>query len=104
MVDIQVSIARDPKNPPGVRVAAADAVLNRGLGRAPVAVDLLARTDKRLEDMTPDELIAYRQQYIETVGATVVEAVSAVEAERDGQFSFMRHPEDASEESSPDHE
>ena len=44
-VDTLVNIMRDPEKPPQARVAAANAILDRGYGKAPQSVDMDMKGD-----------------------------------------------------------
>lgn len=67
-----VSIAKNSKAPPSARVAAAEALLNRGWGRSPQEIKLEADVAVTVDRMTPEE----RQRRIAALLAKVAPAVA----------------------------
>jgi hypothetical protein len=74
-----------------IRLAACKELLDRGLGRAPQSVDLAVdmQVTKRLDEMTPEELLAFKAKYVALTSAApaaiehVIEQEDAADAELD---------------------
>ena len=68
MIDILVSIAEDVKQPSGVRVLAADKVLDRAVGRAPATIDISTKHHTAIVYQSAEELRAKIRAAIEEEG------------------------------------
>ena len=68
MVDILVAIANDVKQPGGVRVMAADKVLDRAVGRAPATIDISTKHHTAIVYQSAEELRAKIRAAIEEEG------------------------------------
>jgi len=68
MIDILVSIANDVTQPSGVRVMAADKVLDRAVGRAPATIDISTKHHTAIVYQSAEELRAKIRAAIEEEG------------------------------------
>ena len=68
MIDILVSIAEDVTQPSGVRVLAADKVLDRAVGRAPATIDISTKHHTAIVYQSAEELRAKIRAAIEEEG------------------------------------
>jgi len=68
MIDILVSLAEDVKQPGGVRVMAADKVLDRAMGRAPATIDISTKHHTAIVYQSAEELRAKIRAAIEEEG------------------------------------
>ena len=68
MIDILVSLAEDVTQPSGVRVMAADKVLDRAVGRAPATIDISTKHHTAIVYQSAEELRAKIRAAIEEEG------------------------------------
>jgi hypothetical protein len=92
--EIIVDIARHAQGTKAeqLKLAACREILDRGLGKAPQSVDLAVdlSVNKRLDEMSTDELLAFKQKYIAITSAApaAIEAVLADDEVNDEQLAM----------------
>jgi hypothetical protein len=92
--EIIVDLARNAKGDPSekIRLAACREILDRGLGKAPQSVDLAVdlSVNKRLDEMTTDELLEFKKRYVAmtTAAPALIEQVLADDEANEEQAEF----------------
>jgi hypothetical protein len=88
--DLLVEIMRTGSKEDAVRLAAIKEVLDRGLGKAPQAINLDLTMDRQLKDMSPDELREFKQRYVAatTMAPALIDQVVATEDDDDPELPF----------------
>jgi hypothetical protein len=86
--DLLVQIMRTGSKEDAVRLAAIKEVLDRGLGKAPQAINLDLTMDRQLKDMSPDELREFKQRYVAatTMAPALIDQVVAAEEDDDPEL------------------
>jgi hypothetical protein len=97
-VELAAHLMRQGTRDDGVRLAAIREILDRGVGKPVAAVDLSVNVDKKLADMTEEELEAFRVRYVAMTTASpmlidqVLKEPEESELEQSGLFGEAVHP------------
>jgi hypothetical protein len=92
--EIIVDLARNAKGTKAeqIKLAACREILDRGLGKAPASVDLAVdlSVNKRLDEMTTDELLEFKKRYIAmtTAAPVLIEQVLADDEANEEQITM----------------